>query len=235
MKPKAAKLVFYSSVLIGILMLSLLRGGPPNLNAAAGNSNLSVDQILERIENKYANSEFSADFIQKSFLKAMDIMDQASGKLYIKYPGKMRWEYEKPDRQIFITDGEKLWVYRPDDNQVQIGKAPSFFKSGKGASFLSDISLIRQQFDISLKKGEGDENDAFYYLKLIPREKTLDISEILLMVSKQNFNAVQIISVDLYGDQNRIDLLNFAFGVNLDDSLFSFKIPEGVDVLQIDE
>jgi outer membrane lipoprotein carrier protein len=234
MKPTFAKLVFYSSVLIEILVLAPL-GGPPDLNGATDNRNLSVDQILDRVENKYTDSEFSADFIQKSFLKAMDIIDQASGKVYIKYPGKMRWEYEKPDRQIFITDGEKLWVYRPDDNQVQVGKAPSFFKSGKGASFLSDISLVRQKFDISLKKGKQNEDDPFYYLKLIPREKTLDITEILLMVSKQTFNVVQIISIDLYGDENRIDLLNFAFGVNLDDSLFSFSIPEGADVLQLDE
>lgn len=234
MNPTFAKLVFYSSVLIEILMLAPL-GGPPDLNAATDNRNLSVEQILDRVENKYTDSEFSADFIQQSLLKAMDIIDQASGKVYIKYPGKMRWEYEKPDRQIFITDGEKLWVYRPGDNQVQVGKAPSFFKSGKGASFLSDISLVRQKFDISLKKGKQDEDDPFYYLKLVPREKTLDITEILLMVSKQTFNVVQIISIDLYGDENRIDLLNFAFGVNLDDSLFSFSIPEGADVLQLDE
>jgi outer membrane lipoprotein carrier protein len=234
MKPTIAKIVFYSFVLIEILVLDPL-GSPPDLNAATDNSNLSVDQILDRVENKYTNSEFSANFIQKSYLKAMEIMDQASGKVYIKYPGKMRWEYEKPDRQIFITDGEKLWVYRPDENQVQVGKAPSFFKSGKGASFLSDISLVRQKFDISLKKDKQDESDPFYYLKLIPREKTLDIAEILLMVSKQTFNVVQIISIDLYGDENRIDLLNFAFRADLDDSLFSFKIPEGVDVVQLDE
>ena len=234
MKPTASKLVFYSFVLIEILVLAP-QSGLQDLYAASTDSNLSVDQILDRVENKYANSEFSADFIQKSFLKAMDIIDQASGKVYIKYPGKMRWEYEKPDRQIFVTDGEKLWVYRPTDNQVQVGKAPSFFKSGKGASFLSDISLIREKFDISIKKGNRDENDPFFYLKLIPREKTLDIAEILLMISKQSWDVAQIITVDLYGDENRIDLLNFAFGVKLDDSLFSFEIPEGADVLQIDE
>ncbi|MEJ2100325.1 MAG: outer membrane lipoprotein carrier protein LolA [Desulfobacterales bacterium] len=146
MKPTAPKLFFYSFVLTAIVVLAPL-GRFPNLNTAIANIHLSVDQILDRIEKKYTNSEFSADFIQRSYLKAMDIIDQASGKVYIKYPGKMRWEYEKPDRQIFITDGEKLWVYRPDDNQVQVGKAPSFFRGGKGASFLSDITLIRQKFE----------------------------------------------------------------------------------------
>ena len=76
----------------------------------------------------------------------------ASGKVYIKYPGMMRWEYEKPDRQIIITDADKLWIYRPEDNQVMTGKAPTFFRDGKGASFLSDIRLIRQKFDISLEQ-----------------------------------------------------------------------------------
>jgi outer membrane lipoprotein carrier protein len=223
-----------AAVLVGVLTLVLL-GGPQSANAATGSLNLSADQILDRVENQYTDSEFSANFIQKSFLKAMDIIDQASGKVYIKYPGKMRWEYEKPDRQIFITDGEKLWVYRPDDNQVQIGQAPSFFRSGKGASFLSDIGLIRQKFDISLKKVQQGKNDDYYYLKLIPREKTLDITEIRLMISKQTFNVIQVITIDFYGDENRIDLVNFAFGVKLNDSLFSFKIPKGVDVLQIDE
>jgi outer membrane lipoprotein carrier protein len=234
MKASTAKLIFCSLMLTGIVALAP-PGGPGGFGSASGSVDLTVDQILDRIEKKYTNSEFSADFIQKSYLKAMDIIDQATGKVYIKYPGKMRWEYEKPERQIFITDGEKLWVYRPADNQVQVGKAPAFFSSGKGASFLSDISLLRQKFDISLKKGKRDEDDPFYYLKLIPREKTLDITQVLLMVSKQTFNVAQVISIDQYGDENRIDLLDFKFGVNLDDSLFSFKIPEGADVVQIDE
>jgi outer membrane lipoprotein carrier protein len=147
----------------------------------------------------------------------------------------MRWEYEKPDRQIIVTDADRLWIYRPEDNQVMTGKAPTFFGDGKGASFLSDIRLIRQKFDISLEQGGQAENDLFYHLKLIPREKSLDISEIRLMISKQTFNVLQVTTQNFYGDETRIDLINSAFGVVLEDSLFSFKIPEGVDVIQIDE
>jgi len=231
MKSTTAKLVFYSFVLIGILVLAPM-GSPQVLNAATENINLSVDQILDRVEKRYTNSKFSADFIQKSTLKAMDITDLASGKVYIKYPGKMRWEYEKPNRQIFITDGESLWVYRPEDNQVQTGKAPEFFKGGKGASFLSDIRVIRQKFDISLEQGSPPESDLFHHLKLIPREKTLDITEVHLTVSKQTYNVLQVMTLDFYGNENRIDLINSVFGVDLEDSLFSFKIPKGADVLQ---
>lgn len=225
---------FGSAFLLGVMMLLHL-GGLQGVGVAAESTPLTVDHILDRVENKYADSKFSADFIQKSTIKAMDITDLATGKVYIKYPGMMRWEYEEPDRQIIITDADKLWIYRPEDNQVMTGNAPTFFKDGKGASFLSDIRLIRQKFDISLEQGKPEESDLFYHLKLIPLEKTLDISMIHLMISQKTFNVLQVSTLNSYGDETRIDLINSAFGVNLEDSLFSFEIPEGVDVLQIDE
>ena len=234
MKPLTVKRFSYALVIFGILMLRVLFNQPV-LYAASEKTDLSIDQILDRVEEKYTNSKFSADFIQKSTIKAMNITDTATGKVYIKYPGMMRWEYEKPDRQIIITDGDKLWVYRPEDNQVMTGKAPTFFRDGKGASFLSDIRLIRQKFDISLEPGPSEEKDLFYHLILKPLEKTLDISEIRLMVSRQTYNVLQVMTLNFYGDETRIDLINFAFGVDMDDSLFSFTIPEGVDVVQIDE
>ena len=195
-------------------------------------SDLSVALILDRLEKTYAGSSFSAKFLQKSTIKAMEITDDASGKVYVRHPGMMRWEYEKPDKQVIITDGFKLWIYRPEDNQVMTGGAPEFFRDGKGASFLSDIKLIRQKFDISMLT---PKNDLFYELKLVPLEKTLDVSDIRLSVSKNTFNVTRIVTNNFYGDETRIDLINSEFNANLDDSLFSFKIPEGVDVLQIDE
>ncbi|MCK4467734.1 MAG: outer membrane lipoprotein carrier protein LolA, partial [Desulfobacterales bacterium] len=86
--------------------------------------NLSLDEIMDRIENRYAAKGFSANFSQESTIKAMDITDTASGNLFVMAPGMMRWEYEKPDQQLIITDGKRLWVYRQDDNQVMVGTSP---------------------------------------------------------------------------------------------------------------
>jgi outer membrane lipoprotein carrier protein len=234
MKHRSGIFVFYAFVLIGVLSAVIFEG-LQDVKAASEQNNLTVDQILEKVENKYKNSEFTADFIQRSTIKAMNITDTATGKVYIKYPGMMRWEYEKPERQIIITDADKLWIYRPKDNQVMTGKAPTFFRDGKGASFLSDIRIVRKKFDISLESNQPADSDLFYHLKLIPREKTLDISEIRLMVSRKTFNVLQVMTLNFYGDETRIDLVNFKFGVDIDDSLFSFTIPPGVDVIQIDE
>jgi outer membrane lipoprotein carrier protein len=179
--------------------------GDTGLSSLSAAENLSLEQILNGMEGRYANSSFSAKFLQESTIKAM---------------------------QIIITDGFKLWIYRPDDNQVMTGAAPVFFRDGKGASFLSDIKLIRQKFKISLLNAEGD---LFYELKLVPVEKTMDVADIRLSVSKITFTIIRVITQNLYGDETRIEFMNSEFNLNLDAALFSFEIPEGVDVLKLDE
>ena len=198
----------------------------------AAESDLTLDQILDRVEKHYTGKSFQAKFDQESTIKAMDIVDFASGKIFVRYPGMMRWEYEKPEKQTIITDGHKLWIYRPSDNQVLTGSAPTFFSDGKGASFLSDIKLIRQKFRISL---ENSKEDFFYELKLQPLEKKLDVTDIRLSVTKNTFTVIRIITYNSYGDENRIEFTNHQFDVKLNDSLFSFKIPPGADVLLLDE
>ena len=75
----------------------------------------------------------------------------------------------------------------------------------------------------------------FYELKLQPIEKTLDVKDIRLSVTKNTFTVIRIVTYNSYGDENRIELINHQFNVKLDDALFSFDIPPGTDVLKIDE
>lgn len=191
----------------------------------------ALNEIIKKVEKIYDVPGFTAQFVQESTIKAMEITDAASGKIFVKRPGMMRWVYEKPYKQIIITNGQKLWIYKPDDNQVLLGKAPSFFGDGKGAGFLADIKILRRKFIISL--GE-QKDDRYFVLNLIPIDKTIELAEIRLSVSKSTFKVDKIVTYNLYGDENRIDLINSRFDVLPDAALFTFTIPEGVDVLQLE-
>ena len=221
---------FVKSVQILILLTAVVVTALPA--AVRADSMPPLDTILKELEKRYTGSQFSADFLQESTIKAMEITDFASGRVYVRYPGMMRWEYEKPERQAIITDGHKLWVYRPLDNQVMTGNAPVFFRDGKGASFLSDIRLVRQKFTIT---AHPPENEYLYELRLVPREKTLNISQIRLYVVPGAFTIARIVTLDDYGDDTRIDIVNPQFNVSLDPALFKFDIPPGADVQKIDE
>ncbi len=198
----------------------------------AGSQPMSVDEILARVEKIYTASRFSASFIQASTIKAMEITDSASGKLYVQYPGKMRWEYLKPEPQLIVTDGEQLWMYRPEDNQVLLGQASTFFSEGKGAGFLSDIHLLRKDFDIVLEDIRfGD----YYNLKLVPLEKNWDIAYVHLLVSRTTFRIAQVFTYNAYDDVTRIELVDPQFNELFDKDFFTFEIPKGVDVLRLDD
>lgn len=231
MKFKLTTFLFFILVIF-YARAGLCQDSSAALNSSAEKSNLLLDDIIKRVEKRYAVAGFSAHFFQVSTIKAMEITDTASGKAFFKRPGKMRWEYEKPDRQIIITDGKTLWIYRPDDNQVMIGKSPSFFGDGKGASFLSDMKLIRQKFSILLEKKTAE---GYYVLKLLPKEKTFDVSVINLSISTKTFDVFQIITYNSYEDETRIELSNIEFKPELNDSMFSFQIPQGVEILQLEE
>ena len=202
---------------------------PENRNKTKETANL--EEIVAGLEKKYSVADFSADFFQKSTIKAMDITDTAFGKIFVKQPDMMRWEYENPEKQTIISDGTTLWVYRPEDNQVMTGKSPSFFGGGKGAGFLADMSSLKKQFIITLEKTDK----MFYVLKLLPKEKTSDMASIFLWLSKSSFSVLRINTYNSYNDETIISLSNIKFNQELPDSMFKFFMPEGVDILSIDE
>jgi outer membrane lipoprotein carrier protein len=219
-----------------VLLIILAVGGPPVVIAqqAAGPTdkalNQALDVLLDKVEKRYAGPGFRADFDQQSTITAMEVTDSASGQLFIKRPGKMRWEYALPETQIIVSDGTDLWIYRPGDNQVMVGKAPSFFADGKGAGFLADLRTIRREFLVAMEK---TQDDGFDVLKLTPKKKSPDLTEIFLSISRVNHTIDRIVTRNAYGDETVIKIENYLFNQNLENNLFVFKVPDGADVLQL--
>lgn len=226
---KSSIIIFALTVFISTVAISATEpetGTPPVEPPAL------LERVISGVEQRYLSSGFSARFVQTSTIKVMDISDTATGRIVVKPPGKMRWEYEAPDPQLIISNGKNLWVYRPEDNQVMVGESPSFFGDGKGAGFLSDIKQIREKFDIQLEKAEDPSR---YVLKLVPQANTLDISMIYLFISRDNFNLVRVVTYNVYEDETRVDFSDIQFDSNIEDKLFTFAAPEGTDIFQIDQ
>lgn len=214
----------------GLILLALFFGWQSA--AVAGNDAVMIQKILGGIEKRYAGKGFYAKFFQESMLKAMMISDTAEGRLIVKRPGKMRWEYLIPEEQTIITNGKSMWIYRPADKQVMVGKAPEFFSGGKGAGFLSDIHQIRKSFDVQLQKSISPDH---FRLRLLPKTPTADLADIILSVNRSDFLVQQVLTYNSYGDETRIEFSEYQFNQNPKDSLFTFIIPDGIDVVQIDQ
>jgi outer membrane lipoprotein carrier protein len=208
------------------------QGSAEPKNKEEKENKLSLDAILEKVEDRYTGPGFSADFEQQSTITAMEITDSASGKLFVKRPGKMRWEYVLPEAQIIISDSNDLWIYRPEDNQVLIGKTPSFFADGKGATFLSDVKNVRKEFIVTPESSDRKGNPV---IKLVPKKKSTELTEIHLTISNRTDTIDQIVTKNEYGDETRIQISKYRFNQDLAEDLFVLKIPNGADVLQLDQ
>jgi len=224
-KTDGPKLIFITMVMMTLaIACGLTRPSP----VAAADP--TIDTIIAGVETRYNVPGFTADFEQESILKAMAVTDTASGRLMVRQPGKMRWEYLVPDPQTIITDGKELWVYRPQENQVLVGKAPSFFGEGKGAGFLSNIKTVRKSFQLSL---EPSTDPLLYRLKLLPNKSSVELMAVELDIVKKTYDLVQITTFNVYGDETRIELKNVSFDNPPPEALFRFDVPEGADVLQM--
>ena len=64
---------------------------------------------------------------------------------------------------------------------------------------------------------------------------TPDIARIILSVGKTTYQVDQVVTYNAYGDETKITLTNYQFGEEPDDKLFTFDIPDGADVVEIDQ
>jgi outer membrane lipoprotein carrier protein len=194
--------------------------------AESDRKNIVLEKLLNRIESKYSNRDFSVGFTQISTLRAINVIDKAYGKAFFRYPGRMRWEYLSPEKNEIITDGENLWIYRPGENQVVKGKSKNFFITGSGGAFLSDISMMRKFYRLSIEKTDS----SFINLLMIPKKKLPDVASIRIRIAKDNNEINRIITSNIYGDTTELKFNDIKFK-KLDDSLFRFSIPAGTDII----
>src|SRR3954447_14515398 len=106
-----------------ILSLIVAMAQPPGPLAAAAapgaGSHLDVAAVVAKVQKRYDEAaDFKARFTQTLTSAALKRTTNSSGQVTFKKPGRMRWDYEKPDKSSYITDGGVLWLYEPDDKQA---------------------------------------------------------------------------------------------------------------------
>ncbi len=224
------RLLGFTTLLCALLLFTSIATGL--CQSKETGSCMAADEIIAKLESRYGGADIQAEFVQESSLKAMDITDTATGRVWFKHPGMMRWEYQTPDAHAIITDGKTLWIHRPADNQVIMGGALTYFGNGKGASFLSNIELIKEEFKVEKVSAH---KPGHYTLKLIPRQKELDLSKIFLNIERETFIVNSVSTKNAYGDETLINFKHIEFKESISASKFQFEIPPESDVVRLEE
>ncbi len=198
--------------LSGFIAITLLN------TASADVTNNPLDHFLEGMD------DIKANFKQTLLNEHGEELETSSGIVYMSRPGKFRWDYTEPYSQQITTDGNTLWIYDEDLEQVTI----------------RDISNSIENTPAAILGGTGDFDDhfviinignieGFEWVELTPRDIENQYHSIRLGFNKKHIG--MMILFDNLGQTTRIDFIDSERNTNLDDSLFVFEPPEGVDVI----
>jgi outer membrane lipoprotein carrier protein len=127
-----------------------------------------------------------------------------------------------------VSDGEFFWFYQPVEKQVLKTPLQQAFSSSTPASFLLGVGRIEQDFTGSLT-GETKE---VYQLRLTPKQDAEAVGLLELEVSAATFDILQATVTDPLGNTTRLRFANIDREAALDDALFHFTPPPGVDVIE---
>jgi outer membrane lipoprotein carrier protein len=207
--------------LIGTLALLLVFGTSP---ASAD----ALKDALARLQARYETTRtISADFRQSIESPTLATPLQSKGTMAFEKPNRMRWEYEAPDPQLIVGDGETLWIYQPEDKQAIKAPLGEMFQTTTPVSFLAGLGHIDRDFNATLDRDEAER----WVLRLVPK-KEKSIGTLVLVVRKSDAGVDEARVTDSLGTTTRLVLSGEKRNVDLDPKLFRFTPPPGVDVVK---
>lgn len=218
---------------------------------AAGLKSPSHDlafRLAARLEARYR----AAHTLQTRFLERYRengrLVRSESGSAYFRKPGRMRWEYESPEKNLFLVDGKMAWFYVPSDHTVTRvpAKQSSDWRTPL-ALLAGGMKLDKVCASVELAAGVKPENVEDAVLYCIPRGSSPKKREsaqgavsdqplpeenaIFLEVAQSTAELVRVIVRDRGNVELEFKFANWQFDSPLSDALFSFKVPPGVAIV----
>jgi outer membrane lipoprotein carrier protein len=155
-----------------------------------------------------------------------------SGTLWLKKPGKMRWEYRSPKEKLFVSDGRDAWFYLPDDRQARKSSAKKLEDVRSPLAFLLGKTKLEKELrGLSLAPDVEALQAGDTTLRGVPQGLEDQVSQILLEVSTEN-RIVRIIIQGVDGSSTEYRFSEQKEDVAVADGRFDFKPPAGTEVVE---
>lgn len=220
---------------IGLVFLLLALVGDA---AAEPPEKLDASGVVRLVQTFYDQTKtLQADFKQTRYTRLYDRYDRAEGKVVFKKPGKMRWDYDDPNGQVFVTQGDKLLIYQPPEEGEKGGqlieRALGEDQLPAAFSFLTGGGNLEKDFDVRLLEHGNEKFQDGYVLQLIPRKPSANYEQLVFYVrtletSDKRAAVVQrVLIIDSAGNRNRFDFSKIKFNRDIPDKRFAFRPPRG--------
>ena len=203
-------------------LISVLAAGSAMLAGAAQAS--ALEQLKAFASGtKAARGEFTQQQQGKS--KSGKAAPVSSGSFVFARPGKFIWTYQKPYEQVLQADGDQLYIYDKDLNQVTVRKLGNALGSSP-AAILFGSNNLEQNFTLS----EAGERDGAEWLNAVPKAKDTSFEQISIGLKGGVPVAMEL--KDSFGQTSVLKFTSFQRNPQLGAQQFKFAIPQGADVVR---
>ncbi|KAA3650921.1 MAG: outer membrane lipoprotein carrier protein LolA [Proteobacteria bacterium] len=163
-------------------------------------------------------------FVQSVYRQNGGRGEQSDGRFAFERPGKFRWEYAKPYPQLLVGDGQKLWAYDPELQQVTV-KALGDALGATPAAILAGNGELDKNFTLE----DGGRMNELDWAVATPRAADSSFARMKMGFANGQLAAMEI--QDNFGQTTLLRFTEFKTNPPLDASLFRFTPPAGVDVV----
>ena len=167
----------------------------------------------------------TARFEQQVLDRGGKVIERASGTFAFARPGKFRWTYEKPHKQLLVGDGQKLWIHDPDLNQVTIKRMDQAISSTP-AALLAGRDDITRLFTLR----DAGTGDGLSWVEATPKAQDTGFERVRLGLDGKTLAAMEL--YDQLGGRTFLRFSDLKANAPVAASQFTFAPPKGADVLE---
>ena len=189
-----------------------------------------VHAIAEAVDSRYDHLRtLQTDFVETYTGAGMERTE--SGTLWLKKPGKMRWEYRSPKQKLFLSDGTNAWFYIPGERQARTAPMRKLDDLRSPLAFLlGKTKLEKEMQGLSLAPDVVPSQPGNVVLRGVPKGMEDRVNQVLLEISPENWIS-RIVIEEADGSTTEYRFANEKANVTVADSIFHFAAPEGVEII----
>jgi outer membrane lipoprotein carrier protein len=149
------------------------------------------------------------------------------GRLYVKRPGKMRWEYTRPDAKVAVLNDSAAFLYLPDDHQMIRGDET--WSSSPLLVLLSGEGRVDDVFEVD-GVGRADDEGA-WNLRLVPRDADQGFEEVTVTLASPEYAISEAEVLDEAGNRMHYRFRSVRRNRGVDDDRFVLEPPPGTEII----
>lgn len=223
-----------SIVICGLLLLT------PVFAAADEDSEKAlkeVREVVKQLQSRYEKTkDLQADFTQKTTIEGFDRAITSTGKVYIKKPGRLRWNYLDPSVEDIYVNSDDVKVYVPEHRQVLVGKLTQMAASKAPLELLLGAAKLDESYEIEPTPGKGRGVGGIRLLTLLPKsqegEAGRSLQRIVLEVFPKTYFIRTVTLHEMSGNVARFEFSSLQSNIGLGDAVFDLKLPADVEVVK---